>query len=106
VRPQDSRRSRTSEVAGRYPLTSELDNVLGLESFRALDHFELHFLIFLERFETLPLDGGMMHKDISAIFLGNEAIAFSVIKPFYLTLHLHVENILLIIAFLPAAAPT
>jgi hypothetical protein len=106
VRPQDSRRSRTSEVAERYPLTSELDNVLGLESFRALDHFELHFLIFLERFETLPLDGGMMHKDISAIFLGNEAIAFSVIKPFYLTLHLHVENILLIIAFLPAAAPT
>jgi hypothetical protein len=77
---------------------------LGLEAFGTLDHFELNFLIFLKRFETFPLDGGMMHKDIGAVFLRNEAKPFGIIEPFHLTLHLHVGYILLIVTALLFAA--
>jgi hypothetical protein len=77
---------------------------LGLEAFGALNHFKLNFLIFLERFKPFPLDGGMMHKDIGAVFLRNEAKPFGIIEPFYLTLHLHVGYILLVITALLLAA--
>ena len=94
----------TPGAATSYSLTSKLDDVLGLESFSALGHLELNRLVFLERLKPLPLDGGMMHKDIGTVFLGNKAITLRIIKPLYRTLHFHAESNLLKIATLPVAA--
>jgi hypothetical protein len=88
----------TPGAATSYSLTSKLDDVLGLESFSALGHLELNRLVFLERLKPLPLDGGMMHKDIGTVFLGNKAITLRIIKPLYRTLHFHAESNLLKIA--------
>jgi hypothetical protein len=77
---------------------------LGLEPFSALGHLKLNRLVFLERLKPFPLDGGMMHKDIRTVLLGNETITLGIIKPLYRTLYSHAESILLKIATLPVAA--
>jgi hypothetical protein len=86
---------RTPGASPGYPLGSKLDDILGLESFSSLDHLKLNLLVLLERLETFSLDGGMMHEDIGAVLLGNEAITLSIVEPFHLTLHFHAESILL-----------
>jgi hypothetical protein len=64
---------------------------------RELDHFYMYCsrafipvlyvkgnsVAFIERLETGCIDSRMMNEYIRTVFLLNEAIAFSVIKPFY-----------------------
>src|SRR4030042_3286917 len=74
-------------------LTPDFDNVLGLEAFGALDYLKLHQLIFLQRAEAFPLDGAVMHKDIRAVFPGNESKTFGVIKPLHLRSEEHTSEL-------------
>lgn len=64
--------------------TQSLD-VLGFESFITGDDFEANFFPFIQCLEALSGNLRMMHKDILAGILGNEAKPFFVIEPFYLT---------------------
>jgi hypothetical protein len=67
----------------------ELDDVLRLGSFLALDYFKLHFLVFRQSPETLTLDGTMMHEDIRAILPGDKSESFGIVEPLYSSSFLH-----------------
>ena len=66
-------------------LPPHLNDILGLQAFRALNRFKFHGLLFLEGPEPIPLDGAMMHKDIGAILPGDKPITLGFVKPFHLT---------------------
>ncbi len=61
-------------------------NIGRLRTFGATGNFEFNFLIYFQGLESFALDGREVHEHIFSIFLGNEAIAFGVIEPLYLTL--------------------
>ena len=56
---------------------SGLENcdVAGLKTFGAAFNVEFNFLTFLQRAETIRLDGGVMDKNVFTFRLGKEAIA-------------------------------
>jgi hypothetical protein len=60
---------------------SPLD-VLGLQTFVALDHIELNDFAFIQGFEALSEDGGVMHEDILSRLFDDETEALLVVEPF------------------------
>ena len=58
-------------------------NVLCFEPFGSFNHFELDHFAFLQGFETLAENGGVMNEDILAAILNDEAKTLLVIEPFY-----------------------
>src|SRR5216117_3145223 len=57
-------------------------DVRRLQALRALLHFELHLLAFLQRLEAAHLDRGVMREQIfAALGRGDEAEALGVVEP-------------------------
>ena len=56
-------------------------DVLSFQSFGAFDNLKLDGFTFIQGFEALPLNGGVMNKHILAGLLGNETKAFFVVEP-------------------------
>jgi hypothetical protein len=57
-------------------------DVFSYQTFFAGDDLEGNFVAFVQGFESLTRYGRMMHEDILARTLGDEAEAFFVIEPF------------------------
>lgn len=52
--------------------------------------FESYLLPFLQRAESLRLNRREMHENVlSALIVGNKTVAFSVVEPFYSSVHLY-----------------
>src|SRR5262249_23098236 len=66
-------------------------NVLGLPALGSLYDVELHGLAFLQRTESVRLDGGEMHEYILAVLAADEAVALRVVEPLHGTLF-HVKH--------------
>src|SRR6476661_3631903 len=60
---------------------SDLADVGGLESFRALHDLELHVVALGERAEALGDDGGVVHEHVFATVLRYEAESLRIVKP-------------------------
>jgi transposase len=56
-------------------------NVLSLPALGALGHVELDLLAFLQRTETVRLDGGVMNEDVLAVFTAQKSKTLGVIEP-------------------------
>src|SRR6266568_8578010 len=67
----------------------EACNVLSLKALRALLHFELHRLTFVEGLVTVHNDGGEVHEDIFSRLALDEPVAFRSIEPLHCSLFLH-----------------
>ena len=61
-------------------IRSALD-VLGFQTFGAFDNLKLDGFPFIQSFETLSLNGGVMNEHILAGFLGNETKSLFVVEP-------------------------
>lgn len=57
-------------------------NVFCFRALRAIDNFKANCLTFGQCLKTIPLNGRVMDKNISAIFLSNESKAFGLVEPF------------------------
>jgi hypothetical protein len=71
----------------------KLGNILSLRPFLALHYLKFHFLSFFERAKALSRDVAVMYKDIGAIFLRNETVAFGIAEPLNFTLDAHTLNL-------------
>src|SRR5207244_8851917 len=69
-----------ARISSDLLLLGALD-VLGLQAFGAFDNFEVHNFPFVQGFEPLSLNGGVMHEDILAGILGDEAKPFLIVEP-------------------------
>ena len=70
-------------MAGSLASSLWLD-VRSLLAFRASGDVEGDALVFLQRFETVGIDGREMRKDVFATAVrGDEAETFSIVEPFY-----------------------
>lgn len=68
-----------------YPALS-LSYVNGLRSLRTISYLELHGFAFAKGFKTVPLDGREVYEHVAtSVFLGNEAVTFTFVEPFYCT---------------------
>src|SRR5919198_4963331 len=76
--------SRPSAMTGL-----DLGDVAGLRALRTVNDFELHRLTFLERAETVTLDGRVVHEDVAASVAFDEAIALCVVEPLDLACDAH-----------------
>jgi len=61
-------------------IRSALD-VLSLQTFGAFDNLKLNGFPFVQRFEALALNGGVMNEHILAGILGNETKTLFVVEP-------------------------
>jgi hypothetical protein len=57
-------------------------NVLGLKTFCALYHLELHCLAFLQTAKAVRLDGGEMYEYIFAVLTADEAVPLASLNHF------------------------
>jgi hypothetical protein len=57
--------------------------VLCLKALGAVGDVKLHRLAFLQAPESIRLDSGEMHENISAVAAADETISFCVIEPFH-----------------------
>ena len=60
--------------------------VLCLKALGAVGDVKLHRLAFLQTLESIRLDSGEMHENISAVAATDETISFCVIEPFHCSL--------------------
>ncbi len=72
--------------SSEHKLTLDLYNIGRLRTFGATGNFEFNLLVHFQGLESLALNGGEVHENIFSVVLGNEAVAFGVIEPLYLTL--------------------
>ena len=56
-------------------------DVLSFQAFGAFDNLKLHGFPFVQGFEALTLNGGVMNEHILAGILGNETKTFFVVEP-------------------------
>ena len=72
-------------------------NVFRFGAFRAVNDFKADCLAFGQRLETISLDGRIVNKHVTAIFLGKESKAFGLLNhftvPFTILLHLLADKI-------------
>jgi len=61
-------------------------NVLSLPALGALYDIELNGLAFLERTETIALNGGVMYENIVACCTAEKSEALGIVEPLYCTL--------------------
>jgi hypothetical protein len=54
---------------------------VGLQAFLALHNLESALLTFFQRLEPRPLDGTEVDEQVLSAFRGDEAVAFSIVKP-------------------------
>jgi len=72
---------RRARVAGQLRLRLGALDVLGLQAFGAFDNFKVNDFPFVQGFEALTLNRGVMHENILAGILGDEAKPFFIIEP-------------------------
>jgi len=63
-------------------------------SFSALLNFKADTITFLQAFETLTLDGAMMHKDIFSALNRNKSVTLLIVEPLYSTLRHFSDSLL------------
>ncbi len=82
------RRGRLVENRPLVKLQSRLEslNVLCLPALGAFDDIELDALAFLERTESVRLDGGVMDEYVVAILTADESEALGIVKPLHCSL--------------------
>jgi len=81
----------------------QLYYILSLQSFWAFGHFKLNAVAFVERLESIALNGAVMYKYVIPGITADKTIAFIVIKPLYSSLFFHLFssfNVPLLRAFL------
>lgn len=61
----------------------QFDDIFSSRTFGPADDVKFNTFAFFKRFEALPLDGGMMDKNILAAILLDKAESLGIIKPFY-----------------------
>jgi hypothetical protein len=61
-------------------------NVLGLQALRSLDNVEFNGLAFLQRTETVRLDGGEVDENVLTALTADETKTLSVVEPLNCTL--------------------
>jgi len=66
-------------VAGLF----EARDLVGLRSFSPLDDVKLNLIALFEALVTLALDGAVVNEDVCPAIAAEEAVALSVVKPFY-----------------------
>src|SRR3954468_874403 len=77
---------------GRGPLPCkvlDLGDVAGLRAFRTVNDLELDRLAFLERAETVALNGRVVHEDVTASVALDEPVALGVVEPLDLACDTH-----------------
>mgnify|MGYP000517316450 CR=1 FL=1 len=67
-------------------------NVNGLQASRALLNGEFNLLAFIQCFEALRLNGGVMHEYIIAAFTLDKAVALRGIEPLHSTFFTNSHN--------------
>ena len=72
---------RRARVAGQLRLRLGALDVLGLQAFGAFDNLKLDGFPFVQGFEALSLNSGVMNEHILAGLLGNETKTFFVVEP-------------------------
>ena len=72
----------------------QLYYVLSLPAFWPPGDIKLELITLVERFESLGLNGGMVHENIISGSPTDEAVAFIVVKPLHCSLFFHVFPIL------------
>jgi hypothetical protein len=63
----------------------ELDDLVGGRTLGSLDNLESHPGAFLQGFEALGLNRGVVYEDIRAAILLDETKTLGIVKPFYCT---------------------
>ena len=71
---------------GRNKCSALWNDVLRLQTFRSLLHFELDLLSLIQRFVTIALNGGEMDEYVLARLALNKAKTFRSVKPLHYTL--------------------
>jgi hypothetical protein len=64
-------------------------NICGLKTLFALGDFEFDFIPLVEGLESIPVNGGVVDKQVIPVFSGDEPIALLLVKPFNLPLGHH-----------------
>jgi hypothetical protein len=64
-------------------------DVRGLRTLRALYDVKFHILTFLERFEPIALESGIMDEHVLSGFQSNETKALTIVEPFDGALRFH-----------------
>src|SRR5712691_3601095 len=67
----------------------DLGDVACLRALGAVDDLELHCLAFLERSETVALNGRVVHEDVTTSVALDEPVALGVVEPFDLACDTH-----------------
>src|SRR5882762_11059670 len=86
IKSGDGRSHLRFDTAQTKALRLDSANVLSLPAFGALDDVEFNALAFLERTETVCLDGCVMHEYILAVVAAKEAESLCVVEPLNCTL--------------------
>lgn len=68
------------------PVQLDSANADRAQPFRALGDIELHTVTVIEVLEPVTGDLSVMHKDILAVFTGNESKSFGSVEPLYCSL--------------------
>src|SRR6266852_7303141 len=67
----------------------DLGDVACLRALGAVDDLELHCLAFLERSESVALNGRVVHEDVTASVALDEPVALGVVEPLDLACDTH-----------------
>src|SRR5438445_6693491 len=67
----------------------DLRHVAGLRALRTVDDLELYCLAFLERSESVALNGRVVHEDVTASVALDEPVALGVVEPLDLACDTH-----------------
>ena len=67
----------------------DLGDVAGLRALGTINDLELYCLTFLERPESVALNGGVVDEDITASIALDEPVAFGVVEPLDLACDTH-----------------
>ena len=59
------------------------DDVFGLGPFFSLRNFHADLLAFLQGFESIHLNSGVVYENIRSTFLLNKSVTLAVIEPFH-----------------------
>src|SRR5260221_2880745 len=81
----------------------DLGDVAGLRALGTVNDLELDCLAFLERAETIALNGRVVHEDVTASVALDEPITLGVVEPLDLACDAH-RSSLLAVTGIPAAS--
>ena len=67
---------KESLLAGLHVVILKFDHINGLRTLFSLGYFKLNRLSFVESFETVTFNSGVMNEDVSPSLLLNKAVTF------------------------------